>query len=229
MLVGVRGVYRRVVAAASLTNVRLDALPTDPAALQAIVRAQAAQIEERERQLQVRDGLIDKLRAQLAALKRARFGASSEKIERAIAQLELALEEAEATEAEVDDLPESKGRIVRPSARPFRKPLPEHLPRDEVRHEAPVACPSCGGHHLTRAGEDVTEVLDYVPASFRVRRHVRPRYACRDCEARVQAPTVSLPIERGRPGAGLLAHVLVAKYADHLADTASRRSMLERA
>ena len=103
--------------AASLIDVRLDALPTDPAALQAIVRAQAVQ-------LRARDGLIDKLRAQLAALKRARFGASSEKIERAIAQLELALEEAEATEAEVGDLPGSEGRIARPSAKPFRKPLP---------------------------------------------------------------------------------------------------------
>lgn len=196
-------------AAASLIDVRLDALPTDPAALQAIVRAQAVQ-------LRARDGLIDKLRAQLAALKRARFGASSEKIERAIAQLELALEEAEASEAEVagHDL-QGEPRITRPSAKPYRRSLPDHLPRDEVRHEAPDACPSCGGSHLTRAGEDVTEVLDYVPASFRVRRHVRPRLTCRDCETRVQAPTVSLPIERGRPGAGLLAHVLVAKYADH--------------
>ena len=209
--------------AASLIDVRLDALPTDPAALQAIVRAQAARLEERDcelgkrdRRLAVRDNLIDKLRAQLAASKRARFGASSEKIERAIAQLELAPEEAEASQAEVVGDHDDDAQIASPLAKPYRKPLPDHLPRDEVRHEAPRACPSRGGHRLTPAGEDVTEVLDYVPASFRVRRHVRPRYACRDCEARVQAPTVSLPIERGRPGAGLLAHVLIAKYADRL-------------
>ena len=65
-------------------------------------------------------------------------------------------------------------------------------------------------------GEDVTEVLDYVPASFKVVRHVRPKLSCRVCEMIVQLPMPSLPIERGKPGPGLLAHVLVAKYADHL-------------
>jgi transposase len=69
---------------------------------------------------------------------------------------------------------------------------------------------------MRRLGEDVTEVLDYVPASFKVIRHVRPKLSCRVCETIVQAPMPSLPIERGRPGPGLLAHVLVSKYADHL-------------
>jgi len=69
---------------------------------------------------------------------------------------------------------------------------------------------------MRRLGEDVTEVLEYVPASFKVIRHVRPKLSCRMCETIVQAPMPSLPIERGRPGPGLLAHVLVAKYADHL-------------
>ena len=69
---------------------------------------------------------------------------------------------------------------------------------------------------MRRLGEDVTEVLEYVPASFKVIRHVRPKLSCRVCETIVQAPMPSLPIERGRPGPGLLAHVLVAKYADHL-------------
>ena len=65
-------------------------------------------------------------------------------------------------------------------------------------------------------GEDVTEILDYVPGAFRVVRHVRPKLSCRTCEAIAQAPAPSLPIRRGRAGAGLLAHVLVAKYCDHL-------------
>ncbi|OVF03281.1 putative IS66 family transposase, partial [Clavispora lusitaniae] len=68
---------------------------------------------------------------------------------------------------------------------------------------------------MRRMGEDVTEQLDYVPASFRVVRHVRPRLSCRSCERIVQAPLPSMPIERGRPGAGSLAHVSVSKYADH--------------
>jgi len=69
---------------------------------------------------------------------------------------------------------------------------------------------------LLKAGEDVSEVLDYVPASFHVVRHVRPRFVCRDCDTLVQAAPPSLPIERGKPGPGLVAHVLTAKYCDHL-------------
>ena len=77
------------------------------------------------------------------------------------------------------------------------------------------ACPSCGGH-LKHLGEDVSEQLEYVPASFRVIRHVRPKLACSCCDCIVQAAAPSRPIERGLPGPGLLAHVLVAKFADHL-------------
>ena len=189
-------------------DIRLDALPSDPAALQAIIRAQASALRSR-------DTLIDRLRAQLAALKRARFGASSEKLERAIEQLELMLEDGEATLAEAAPT----GSPAEPAAtpdRPARQAPPPHLPREEVRHEPAPVCPDCGGGKLRKRGEDVTEVLEYVPASFRVIRHVRPRYACCDCDAPVQAPTPGLPIERGKPGPGLVAHVLCAKYCDHL-------------
>jgi transposase len=90
------------------------------------------------------------------------------------------------------------------------------LPRDEkVYMPAADACPSCGGG-LRHLGEDVSEQLEYIPASFRVIRHVRPKLACSCCDAIVQAPAPSRPIERGIPGPGLLAHVMVAKYADHL-------------
>ena len=76
-------------------------------------------------------------------------------------------------------------------------------------------CAQCGGA-LRRLGEDVTEELEYVPGRFIVNRIVRPRFACSGCEAFTQAALPSRPIERGRPGPGLLAHVLVNKYADHL-------------
>jgi transposase len=104
-------------------------------------------------------------------------------------------------------------------AHPVRRPLPEHPPREIVRHAPPgtdggCRCAGCGGA-LHVIGEDTSEVLDFVPASFRVIRHVRPRLGCRRCETVVQAPAPSLPIERGRPGPGLLAQVLVAKYLDH--------------
>ena len=94
--------------------------------------------------------------------------------------------------------------------------MPEHLPRTTVAHTVACACPQCGGT-LRLLGEDMTEVvLDYVPASFRAIRHVRPKFSCRVCEAITQAPAAELPIHRGRATAGLLAHVLVAKFADHL-------------
>ena len=85
-------------------------------------------------------------------------------------------------------------------------------------HEPVLAC-RCGctdPARLTRLGEDVTEVLEKIPARLKVIRHVRPRYACRACEAVIQAPAPALPIERGRPGPGLMAHVLVSKYLDGL-------------
>lgn len=188
-------------------------LPNDVAALRAIVLAQHAELSGQ------RD-LIARLRLQLARLRRMQFGRSSERLGREADQLELALEELEAdapTPAAPETPPaeaDSAGRRER--RKPARRPLPDHLPRDTVEHGADTcACPACGGV-LRHLGEDVTEVLDYVPGQFRVVRHVRPRWSCRACEAVTQAPPPALPIARGRATAGLLAHVLVAKYADHL-------------
>lgn len=179
-------------------------LPDDARLLKALLTAANAEIGSRDR-------LIERLTLQLARLRRMQFGSSSEKVAREIEQLELALEEALVeTAAAAALIPEP---VV--TTRPFRQPLPEHLPRDEIVHAPACVCPGCGGA-LRPFGEDVTEQLDYVPASFRVTRHVRSRLSCRTCDRIVQAPLPSLPIERGRPGAGLLARVLVAKYADHL-------------
>lgn len=183
-------------------------LPNDIDALRAIIAAQALQLAKR-------DTLIDKLMAQLAVLKRARFGVSSEKVERAIEQLELALEDIEATEAEITlPLPASTAGTAK--ARPSRQPLPDHLPRHDVLHQAACSCPVCAGSDFIRSGETVSEVLDYIPASFRVVRHVQPRFTCKGCDRQIKAEMPSLPIERGKPGPGLVAHVLVAKYCDHL-------------
>jgi transposase len=160
--------------------------------------------------------LIEKLKAQLALLRRARFGASSEKIERAVAQLELALEEIEAAAAETAP-PIPPKREDAPKAKPARQPLPDHLPRYEMVHEAgDCACPTCGGRDFLKAGMAVSEMLDYVPASFRVLRHVQPRLVCKGCDTEITAAMPSAPIERGKPSPGLIAHVLTAKYCDHL-------------
>ena len=141
---------------------------------------------------------------------------SSEKLDAAITQLELALEDLEEEQgAQEAATPAAEPPDAPGHARPARRPLPDHLPRHVVEHATACECPACGGT-LRRLGEDVTEVLDYVPASFRVVRHVRPKFSCRQCETITQAPAPSLPIRRGRAGPGLLAHVLVAKFCDHL-------------
>ncbi|OLP58908.1 hypothetical protein BJF93_23055 [Xaviernesmea oryzae] len=93
--------------------------------------------------------------------------------------------------------------------------MPEHLPRESVIHAGPCACPACGGA-LRRIGADVTESLDYVPGRFKVVRHVREAFAGRACEQVVQAPAPHHAVPCGRAGPGLLAHIAVAKFDDHL-------------
>jgi transposase len=201
----------------------LDRLPTDPVLLHQVVRDLAETVEhqqsdlaEKQAQLESRDAELEKLRGYLAKLKRLKFGRSSE--QRDADQLALAFEEIEADIGALSDArpSEAGSQEDRSPAKRGRRPLPGHLPREEQRHEPEgCGCPNCGGA-LHQIGEDVSEVLDYEPAQFKVIRHVRPRFACRACESITQMPTPSLPIERGRPGPGLLAQVIVAKYADHL-------------
>lgn len=158
--------------------------------------------------------LVAKLRHQLAGARAHRFGASSERID----QLQLALE---ANEIAIARLTAATDQDEPPDAdvpdKPTRKPVPGHVPRQtiELGVASSSGCAECGGD-LRQIGEDITEELDYVPGRFVVNRIVRPRMVCSCCERFVQAPLPSRPIERGRPGPGLLAHVLVSKYADHL-------------
>ena len=180
-------------------------LPEDPEELRAFTARLLVEVKAQAI-------LIEKLRHQLAGHRASRFGASSETAE----QLQLALEASEVAVASImvrlrlpDDGPEEQER-------PRRRPLRDHIPRTTVEIlPGEEVCAGCGSH-LRRLGEDVTEELEYVPGWFIVNRIVRPRLACSGCERFVQAPLPSRPIERGRPGSGLLAHVLVAKYADHL-------------
>ena len=188
--------------------------------------SRAAELERQAGELQAaRNGLQDQalrneqLKLRLAKLLRERFGASSEKLRSAMEQLELLLGDLEEQIAETQPAEPEPPATAAPAEttrrKPARRPLPQSLPRDVVEHAAPCACPKCGGA-LRALGEDVTEVLDYVPGSFRVIRHVRPKLSCRSCESIAQAPVPSLPIERGLAAPGLLSHVLVAKYCDHL-------------
>ena len=175
-------------------EIDLANLPDDAGALKALVQQLLGTVKTQ--------GLkIAQLEARLAKLRRMQFGQSSEKLSREIEQLELELDTLHEDQArEAAERPAVVQKLIE---KPYRKPLPEHLPREEEVHEPACACPNCGGS-LRRLGEDITEVLDYVPASFKVIRHVRPKLSCRVCETIVQAPMPSLPIERGKPGAGLM-------------------------
>jgi transposase len=199
-----------------------DLSQMDREALQALLQAEHAERVATEQRLLTREREVEHLKLLIARLQRMQFGRKSEKLAQQIEQLELRLEELQ-----VDRL--DPGEKLTPTTgpsllinsdtapvRPGRRPLPEHLPRQTQRHEPKEsACPDCGGV-LRKLGEDVSEMLEYVPASFVVIRHVRPKLSCSHCERIVQAVAPSRPIERGVPGPGLLAHVLTSKYADHL-------------
>ena len=165
--------------------------------------------------------IIERLQTMIAHLRRMQFGRKSEKIDRQVEQLELELEELEsANAARLEELERKlepvKAVAIAAARKPVRHALPDHLPREvETYMPAAPGCPACGGD-LKQLGEDVSEVLEWVPASFKVIRHVRPKLCCSQCDVIVQAEAPSRPIARGVAGAGLLAHVLVSKYADHL-------------
>jgi transposase len=198
-------------------------LPNDIEVLKRLVIARDAELAAAKTGLIAKTLEAEKLRFELAKLRRMAFGQSSERIARAIGQLELKLEEIETEAAETTapvetPLAASSAPAEQDAAtnKPRRK-LPEHLPRTTETHEpTSCACPRCGTERLRKVGEDVTEVLEYVPARFEVVRHVRPAYSCAKCEAMVQAAMPSLPIPRAMAGASVIAHVAMSKYADHL-------------
>ncbi len=195
----------------------LKVLPAD--ALRALILAQHTQLIVKDEQLQSRELEIEHLQLLLAKLHRMQFGRKSEKLARQIEQLELRLEELESNRSEKEPNPPESAPVTAPSiptaAKPTRRALPDHLPRQTRRHEPKeTVCPQCQGE-LRKLGEDVSEMLEYVPASFVVIRHVRTKLSCTKCDCIVQAEAPSRPIERGVAGPGLLAHVLVSKYCDH--------------
>ena len=186
-------------------------LPDDKDALK------AALIEARAK-LSGAEALIEHLQLVIAKMKREMFGPRSERSQRLIDQLELQLEELAAERGEAAAKAEAAGVEVAgfKRRRATRRDFPDHLPRRRIVHAAPTSCPCCGGTKLSKIGEDVTETLDYVPGRFKVIRHVREKLSCRACDTVIAAPAPDHAIARGRAGAGLLAHIVVSKYDDHL-------------
>ncbi|HPT56962.1 MAG TPA: IS66 family transposase [Casimicrobium sp.] len=203
------------------------ALPSDVQTLQAMV------IESHL--------LIEKLKLQIARMKRVQFGASSEQLDGQILQLELIVEDLEtsysaaaghAVAADNDtmatlELPAITREQDAQAAKESRaRALPEHLPRERVRYEPQAAhgranacgCKHCGAQagQLTHLGDDESDILEYVPGCFKVIVAVRPKYLCGQCKTISQAPAPSRPLARSYVGPALLAHVLTSKYGDHL-------------
>jgi transposase len=194
-------------------SIPLDQLPDDAAALKRIIAAMAQDAVNAQAE-------IAKLRFQLARYRRAEFGRSSEKQEREVDQLELTIETLETDQAErlAAASPIVAAAIEAAAvlgAKPARRALPDHLPREDRVYSAAHTCPGCGGA-LRRIGDDITETLDYVPGRFKVIRHIREKLSCRACDTVVAATAPDHAIARGRAGAGLLAHIVVSKYDDHL-------------
>lgn len=201
------------------------ALPDDPVALQAMIAALQADNARMSATLRAHDQLIQTLRLRIAGLKKKVFGKSSEKIEREIEQLELALEDllvaraesaAEPMEEDAAEPPAPPAADETPERKPRRRPrVSDATPRERRELDPGACCPDCGGE-LRLVGEDVSEILDMVMAQLKVLQVARLKKSCRCCEKMVQEPAPSRPIPGSIAGAGLLAYILVSKFDDHL-------------
>ena len=199
---------------------QLDSLIADRDAeirrLEAELDSHRQTLSDQVDELRSRSERIEHLKLMVDKLRHVIFGTKSEKIIIKLEQMELELEDDETTHAELEAGAERVSPAKEPKARPERKPLPAHLSREVVTHTpSGDCCADCGGQ-LRQFGEDVSEQLEYIPDSFKVIRHVRPKFTCTGCDRVIEAPAPSRPIERGLPAPGLLAHVIVSKFADYV-------------
>lgn len=195
-------------------HAQLDAM--DAQQLRALAATLIEKVSRQDHELRFRQARIDQLTHEMALLRRLQFAARSERLDSGQRSL---LEESidadlEAIGQELEAL-QPAARDQERKATPKRLPLPANLPRVDVRHEPQNTLCGCGCA-LKRIGEDVSEKLDYTPGVFHVERHIRGKWVCAQCETLIQAPVPAQVIDKGIATAGLLAQVLVAKYADHL-------------
>src|SRR6056297_103687 len=199
------------------------------ARLRTELAAQTARAQAAERDLvQARalasctEAMVKELKLEIAKLRRDKYGISSERRARLIDQLELQIEELEASATE-DALPaeqatqDDKTSTVRAFTRrkPVRKSFPDHLPRERVVIEAPTSCICCGSDRIVKMGEDVTDTLEVIPRQWKVIQTVREKFTCRTCEKISQPPAPFHVIPRGWAGPNLIAMVAFDKYGQH--------------
>ena len=191
------------------------------AALRAALTAAEARAAAAEAKVSDDAALIAHLKLEIAKLRRERFGQSSERSARLLDQLELQLEELEAS-ATADEIAAETAAAKATThvaaftrRRPSRQPFPEHLPRERVVLTAATSCPCCGGGRLSKLGEDVTETLEVIPRQWKVIATVRERFSCRDCETITQPPAPFHVTARGWAGPSLLAMIVFEKFGQH--------------
>ena len=207
----------------------LDTLPDDPTQVKAIIQAERAEVARVTASMRAYEALVEAVRIQIARLTRQRYGHSSDKIDREIEQLEKALEvleiaqaaegndaaptadEAAACEAE----PDADGTARKSPQRRGKPKVAEDTPRKTITLDPGETCPDRGGL-LRLIGEDASHILNFIAAKLKLVETVRPKKSCRCCEKVVQEPAPTRRVERGMAGPGLLAHIIVAKYDDHL-------------
>jgi transposase len=205
-----------------------ESLPSHLAAAHAMILAErqarlAAEAEAASAQadLSSSEALIAHLKLEIEKLRRTLYGARAERTTRILDQLELQLEELEASATEDELAVEQsagKTQTVRSfqRRRPVRKPFPDDIQRERIVIEAPTCCPCCGGGRLSKLGEDVTETLEVIPRQWKVIETVREKFTCRDCEAITQPPAPFHATPRGFIGPKLLATILFDKFAQHI-------------
>lgn len=198
-----------------------DSLPDDIATLKRLVRAQSAELARARAEASSAEALIAHLRLAIEKLKRELYGRRSERKARLLEQMELQLEELEASAAEdaiaADQVinEETGSRSAVAGRKSSRRPLPAHLPRERVVVPGPSSCASCGSTRLAKLGEDVTETLEVIPRQWKVIQTVREKFTCRACEKISQPPAPFHIVPRGLAGPSLLAMVLFEKYGQH--------------
>jgi len=207
-----------------------ESLPTDLAAAHALILAEraarleaeavAASAKAEAANAKAAEALISYLKLEIEKLRRQIYGSRSERKTRLLEQMELQLEELEATATEDElaaELAAAKTQTVQSfeRKRPSRKPLPDHLPRERAVIPAPESCPCCGSSRLSKLGEDITETLEVVPRQWKVIQTVREKFSCRDCETITQPPAPFHVTPRGFAGPNLLAMILFEKFGQH--------------
>jgi transposase len=189
---------------------------------EAEIQEKNAKLLAKESAIKAKDFKIEALTHELAHSRRMRYGVKSEALSRVQQDLfeETLATDLAAIEAEIEQLadPQPGDTVIKPKRpRAGRQPLPDHLPRTEIRHEPEnCVCGKCGNTALVKIGEDITEQLHVEPAQFSVIRHIRSKYACRPCETIIAEPIPAAVIDGGMATIGLLTWVMISKYLDHL-------------